>query len=309
MSLQTPILFCVFNRPDLTARVFRSIARQRPKRLLIACDGPRKSQPADRSLVQQTRDICQQIDWPCDVSTFFRHRNHGCRKHMAAAITWAFDLCEQLIILEDDCLPDLSFFSFCESLLDRFANDPRVMMVSGDNFQPATRGPGSYYFSKYSHIWGWASWRRAWQHYDLQMKSWPAARDNQMLRQFSCDENEQQYWTDIFDRQHAGQIETWDYSWAYACWEHRGLTVLPQTNLVSNIGFRADATHTTDAEHLLASRPTIAIDQLVHPSVVARDAAADVYSWRNVFCPVAWREASYSMNRNWLEKLSRRRAA
>ena len=161
MPLETPILFCVFNRPDLTARVWRVIAEQRPRHLLVACDGPRPGHAVDQKLVQRTRQICQQVDWPCDLVTFFREGNHGCRQQMADAISWAFQLHERVIILEDDCLPDPSFFPYCETLLDRYAVEQRIMMISGDNFQPIPRGRDSYFFSGYSHIWGWASWRRA----------------------------------------------------------------------------------------------------------------------------------------------------
>jgi hypothetical protein len=285
MALNTPVLFCIFNRPDLTRRVWNAIARQRPRQLLVAADGPRPEYPADGDLVQQCRDICRGIDWPCQVETFFRESNRGCRRQMAEAIGWAFAQHERLIILEDDCLPDDSFFRFCEILLARFASDERVMMISGDNFQPAPRGPFSYYFSRYSHIWGWASWRRAWQHFDLPMRTWPAFREAGRLREVGCDDEETRYWTGIFDRQHAGQINTWDYSWAYACWQRRGLTVLPQTNLVSNIGFRADGTHTRDPASEWANREVVPLRKMVHPAVISADLVADEYTWRHVFRP------------------------
>ena len=242
LSLQTPILFCVFNRPDLTRQVFDRIAQQRPQRLLLACDGPRQESPTDQRLVNEVREIVTAVDWPCQVQTYFADQNRGCRQQMANAISWGFEQAERLIILEDDCLPDPSFFGYCESLLERYAGDPQVMMISGDNFQPAATTPNSYYFSAYSHIWGWASWRRAWQHYDLAMSDWPEHRANgdaaEILGPFCTDENETAYWRGVFDRQHAGQIDTWDYSWAYSCWANGGLTILPESNLVSNIGFR-----------------------------------------------------------------------
>lgn len=310
MHLETPVLFCVFNRPDLTRRVFDAIAQQRPRKLLLACDGPRQTKSQDELLVAETRAVLERIDWPCDVETFFRQKNQGCRTQMADAITWGFSRHERLIILEDDCLPGPSFFTFCEKLLDHYATDERVMMISGDNFQPVRRSERSYYFSNYAHIWGWASWRRAWTNYDLEMTSWPVFRDQELLREFACCDNEYHYWTDVFDRQHAGSIETWDYSWAFACWKHRGYTILPETNLVSNIGFRSDGTHTTDAEHHLANQPVGTVDFITHPSVVARDAIADEYTWRNVFCPpVLNREETVRIRKAITQRLTGGRAA
>lgn len=309
MSLKTPVLFCIFNRPDLTRRVFREIARQRPRQLLIACDGPRSTHPQDLRLVAEARQVCELIDWPCSVSTFFHDQNRGCRQQMAEAITWGFETCERLIILEDDCLPDPTFFQFCESLLERFATDERVMSISGNNFQAGPRSAASYYFSKYPHIWGWASWRRAWQHYDLEMRDWQKYRGTDLIKQFSFDEHEERYWTDIFDKQSAGEIDTWDYSWTFNCWQKAGLAVLPETNLVTNIGFRDDATHTTETGHHLDGIPSEPIPQVIHPPVVAQDKGADDYTWKTIFCPPTWNEQYYSNKKHRLQKWIGRRAA
>ncbi len=285
MNCNVPILLCVFNRPDLTERVFAAIARQRPRHLLIAADGPRPELPGDDQLVRQTRQIASRVDWPCQLLTRFEESNIGCRHQMARAISWALDVHEQVIVLEDDCLPDPTFFGFCESLLHRFACNPRIMMISGDNFQSQPRSAFSYYFSKYAHIWGWATWRRAWQHFDLEMREWPRQKQAGLINRWCGDAEERAYWTSIFDRQHASEIDTWDYSWAFACWARSGLTVLPETNLVSNIGFRADGTHTIDASSRLANQPVQGISKLRHPPVIARDLRADNDTWRNVFAP------------------------
>ena len=249
------------------------------------------------------------VDWPCSVSTFFHDQNRGCRQQMAEAITWGFSECERLIILEDDCLPDPTFFNFCDSLLERFAADERVMSISGNNFQENRRNVTSYYFSKYAHIWGWASWRRAWQHYDLEMSDWQHARSTDLVKRFSTDDHEQRYWTDIFDKQAAGEIDTWDYSWAFTCWQRSGLTVLPETNLVTNIGFRNDATHTTEAGHHLGELPLVPITQWVHPSIIAQDRWADAFTWKKIICPPAWREQFYSKKKKRLQKWFGRQAA
>lgn len=283
--LTTPIAFLIFNRPETTKRVFESIRAARPARLLIVADGPRPHREGEVEKVAATRQIVSQIDWPCEVATNFSETNLGCKQRVASGLTWAFQQSESLIILEDDCVPHPSFFGYCEQLLERYADDERVMMISGDNFQPAQRTPNSYYFSRWSHIWGWASWRRAWDHFDVEVASWPETKFDRELRSvFGCDA-EYEHWCGVLDRQHAGEIDTWDFPWQYACWKQRGLTVLPETNLISNIGFGNDATHTTDSLSRLANLPTAEIGPLRHPSEVAANEEADRHTWENIFCP------------------------
>ncbi len=238
MSFDVPILLCVFNRPGLTAQVFDAIARQKPKRLLIAGDGPRADRPDDLELVERTKTILERIDWDCTVQASFSPSNLGCRAQMAKSITWGFEHCERLIILEDDCVPNDSFFPYCRELLEHYADDERIMTVSGNTYPTTGFNKFNYRFSKYPLIWGWASWRRAWQHYDLEMRRWQEPTiQKQVLDEFTECESERNFWRDIFDRQSAGQINTWDYSWTFACWANQGLTILPRQNLVSNIGF------------------------------------------------------------------------
>jgi hypothetical protein len=286
MAFDVPILFCVFNRPELTSRVFEAIARRRPKTLLIAGDGPRSNWHSDPDLVQQTRDVVSRIDWQCDVRTRFSPTNLGCRRQMAEAITWGFEEHERLIILEDDCVPNDSFFSYCREMLDRYEDQPQVMTVSGNSYPTTGYRDDSYRFSKYPLIWGWASWRRAWQHYDLKMNNWRSVDiQKKVLDRFTSDEQEREFWRDIFDRQHRGQINTWDYSWTFACWENNGLAVLPRENLVSNIGFGDHATHTFDITSPMANRQTrpLTIDR--HPDRIDRDLEADEEVRRIVFEP------------------------
>ena len=174
MPCSTPVLFCLFNRPAETVRVFEAIRRQRPPLLLVAQDGPRPDHRDDPPQIEACRRVLERVDWPCEVRWNCAESNLGCRHRMATAISWGFAQSERLIILEDDCLPADSFFPFCEQLLEHYADEPRVMLVSGNHFQPRPRGEGSYYFSKFAHIWGWASWRRAWKGFDLEMNAWEA---------------------------------------------------------------------------------------------------------------------------------------
>ena len=304
MSLETPILFCIYNRPELTAQVFSAIAQQRPKRLLIAADGPKPEKPGDGERVRATRQIVERVDWPCDVETDFSFENLGCKSRMSSGIDWAFQRSERLIILEDDCLPTPEFFPFCETLLERYSDDDRVMMISGDNFQQEPRGDASYYFSKWSHIWGWASWRRAWALYDVEMKTWPQVRQQELLRAVCENDFEFEHWKKTFDQQYAGKIDTWDYAWAYSCWTNNGLTILPQKNLVSNLGFGPDATHTTDTASPLQRLPVGQLGTLSHPTVMARNQLADLDTLNRYFLPQPPQRRKNRL-RQWIQRVKR----
>jgi len=171
-EFNTPILFLVFNRPNTTQRVFNVIRQVKPKQLFVAADGPRRDKGADEEKCEATREIVKQIDWDCEVKTLFREENLGCGKAVSSAITWFFENVEEGIILEDDCLPNLDFFGYCEELLDRYRDNREVMFIGGDNFQKGKKwGDASYYFSAYNHVWGWATWKRTWDIYDFKLDS------------------------------------------------------------------------------------------------------------------------------------------
>ena len=283
--LNTPILFCNFNRPKLTKQVFASIRAQRPKTLFLSCDGPRAEQPDDIANVAAVRSILNGVDWKCDVRTRFAEENLGCKGAMASAIDWAFEHSEDLIILEDDCLPSSTFYDYCHNLLERWRDDRRVMMISGNNFQPRPTSSNSYYFSRWTHIWGWATWKRAWDTFEVDIKSWPQLRQTQQLKNIIPDPTEYSHWSRIFDAQHAGHIDTWDFPWMYTVWANNGMSVLPERNLVSNIGFGEDATHTLDPESVLAGLPAHDVDEIIHPERVEINLLADRYTWESVFLP------------------------
>jgi hypothetical protein len=252
-----PILFLTFNRPDTTARVFDAIRAARPARLYVAGDGPRADRPGEAERCAEVRHLATQIDWPCEVKTLFRDQNLGCRHAVHSAITWFFEHEPEGIILEDDCLPDPSFFMFCGEMLDRYRENPRIMCVTGNNFQSDMRGwPHSYYYSIYNHCWGWASWRRAWTLYDaeLDLLDDPAAREK--LRAVSSVPGFEAFWTSTLQKVRDGSISAWDYPWTWSCFLHGGLTCTPSVNLVSNIGFGKEATHTTNEASHLANMPT-----------------------------------------------------
>jgi hypothetical protein len=271
MALQTPVAFLIFNRPDLTQRVFDAIAAQRPRRLLVVADGPRHESEA--ILCERTREIIAQVDWPCEVSTDFSAVNLGCKGRVSSGLDWVFSQVEEAIILEDDCLPSPSFFAFCEAMLNKYRAEERIMHIGGANFQNGfQRTPYSYYFSRYAHVWGWASWRRAWQFYDVAMTSWPQ-RKKAVLAPLSIT-SERRHWQVVLEAVRAGSIDTWDCQWLYACWERNSLSIVPEVNLVSNLGFRPDATHT---KHLdtRAQLPFAMLDDLRHPPQIERQVEAD----------------------------------
>jgi hypothetical protein len=274
--LGTPVLFLVFNRPDLTARTFELIRQAKPRRLFVAADGPRDGVENEKLRCEETRRAASAVDWHCDVQTLFRDRNLGCRDAVHAAIDWYFDHVDCGIILEDDCLPDPTFFRYCGELLDRYREDERVMSVTGQNLQfGQRRGPASYYFSCFAHIWGWASWRRAWslnspaKHRDYLN----TIRETRILRDY-FGEFAESTWIRTFDDVLEGKINTWDYPWMLTCWAQSGLTATPNVNLISNIGFDGRGTHTQSRNHM-AEIPSGSIDQMIHPSSVIRDAVAD----------------------------------
>lgn len=283
MSLSTPVGFLIFNRPDLTEQVFAAIAQAKPKKLFVVADGARHSEEAEKC--EKTRAVIEKVDWDCEVLTNFSDTNMGCGRRIASGLDWVFSQVEEAIFLEDDMLPAPSFFHFCETMLDRYRDDDRIMHINGDNSYNQDRTGYSYYFSKYVHVWGWASWRRAWQHYDYSMKTWAQFQREGMF-ELVCDcPYEQQYWAEIFEQMYEDPqiINTWDYQWMYACWSQGGLAIAPSKNLISNLGFnRADAAHTV-GDDPRAKLSTTDLWNIEHPPFVVRHRAADLHTFDYVF--------------------------
>lgn len=255
--IHSPVVFLIFNRPEQTARIFATIRAARPARLLVVADGPRPGRAGEEELCRKTRSVLDGVDWPCDVLRNFSDINMGCGRRVSSGLDWAFAQVEEAIILEDDCLPDPSFFPYCVELLERYRSDERIMMISGNNFQNgASRTPNSYYFSQFTHCWGWATWRRAWQHYDFTMSEWRQRRSTQRIKAIAKNPELELRWRQCFDAVMAGKIDTWDYQWVYCMLARNGLSIVPDINLVANIGFGAAATHTftADPRYIVPSR-------------------------------------------------------
>jgi hypothetical protein len=286
MSLQTPVAFMVFNRPEPTRRVFEAIRQARPPKLLVICDGPRANVEGDAERVAEVRQIVAEgVDWPCEVLTNYAPANLGCRERVFSGLDWAFEQVEEAIILEDDCLPDPSFFSYCETLLERYRDEPAVMHIGANNFQGwRRRSLSSYFFSKYNHIWGWATWRCAWRQIDRDALCWLSPEGKARVEATFDSPEERAYWSAIFDAvaSPATRPNTWDYSWTLTCWAHGGLSVYPERNLVENIGFGPLATHTVG--HTSPWQiPARTIGPLVHPRKIVRNVAADRLTFRSNF--------------------------
>jgi hypothetical protein len=271
-----PVIFIIFNRPETTRQAFEAIRAAKPGQLLVIADGPPSDRPGEAEKCAATRAIIDGVDWECEVKTNFSEANMGCRLRVSSGITWAFGLVEKAIILEDDCVPSASFFHYCDELLDLYENDERVMMVSGDNH---LFGQGemanSYYFSRYPHVWGWATWRRAWAKYDLSMAHWPEIRDRKLFDQYLPKRGERYHWNSAFQSVYEGHIDTWDYQWVYSIWANSGLSIAPSRNLVRNIGFHAEATH-TQGDSVYSSLEAAELGMpLTHPATVLADSDKD----------------------------------
>jgi hypothetical protein len=283
-DFKTPILFLIYKRPDTTARVFKTIRNIKPKNLFVAADGPISENPEEKERCEAARNVITNVDWDCDIQKLLREKNLGCKFAVSSAITWFFENAEEGIILEDDCLPDPSFFWFCQELLKYYRNDKRISMISGNNFQNGiTRGNGSYYFSKHPHIWGWATWRRAWDKYDVNMNTYPLFAKTDQLANVFANTDEQRYWYRLLDKTFRGEIDTWDYQWFYTVWQQNGLSIIPNMNLVSNIGYGHQATRTKRDKDGLANLKTQRLEEIIHPKSVVANKDADGYDFISRF--------------------------
>jgi hypothetical protein len=292
----TPLLLIAWRRPHTLRQVIDAIRPVAPTRLFVACDGPNPERPGEAEKVAATRAVIEhEIDWPCQIDRLYSNVNQGCRLGVSRAITWFFEQVEEGIILEDDCVPHPDFFPYCATLLERYRHDTRVWCISGNNFQNGQwRGDGSYYFSRYNHCWGWASWRRCWQHYDADLSQWPALRDSGLLNTIFEDPLERNYWSRIWQRLvDEGSPDSWAYRWTFTCLANGGLTALPNRNLVRNVGFGCDATHT-----IYESSPTL-IDEGLEgteaPGFLLRDSRADRYSFDHIFGGLSARRSACVM--------------
>ncbi|WP_295668034.1 nucleotide-diphospho-sugar transferase [uncultured Mucilaginibacter sp.] len=296
------VLFVIFNRPETTKRVFEAIRIAQPKRLYIAADGPREGYPEDTELCKQTRQVLSQIDWECELKTLFREENAGCKYGVSAAITWFFGQEEEGIVLEDDCLPANSFFKFCDTLLEKYRYDTRIRHITGCNLQFGKKwGDASYYFSNRTHVWGWASWRRVWNDYDVNLTKYDGAEVRAQLKNIYDNDFVADAWTNIFNELKAGKINSWAYPLDLCNFFNNGLIIIPNDNLISNIGFSQGATHTTDEKSPYAEIALTEIDGITDPDFFVPQKQADL--------SIMYRDFNIEQrrkNKAWHRKLKRR---
>ena len=277
-SLNAPVLLLIFNRPDTTKIVFDAIKQAKPKRLYIAADGPRQNVEDDAEKCSQARQIATSLNWNCEIKTLFRAKNLGCKYSVSSGIDWFFKWEEMGIILEDDTVPSQTFFWFCQELLEKYKNDYRIMHINGTNFfwNKIQYSNADYFFSQYGNIWGWASWRRAWKLYDVNLKDWDCLNGNYLKKVFS-NKNERIIRKQQIEKILNGQLDTWDYQWILYKYVNAGLSIIPKSNLVKNIGFIQDSTHTKMNEKDI--RSNLPIQEIAlplnHPQYVFSDIEYD----------------------------------
>jgi hypothetical protein len=289
----TPVLFLIFNREDTTQKVFEAIRLQKPKYLFVAADGPRKNKEGETEKCRRVRELIQ-VDWDCELKTLFRAENLGCKTAVSEAITWFFDQVEQGIILEDDCLPDPSFFLYCEELLDRYKDDTRIGHIGGNCFLPGIiQEDLSYDFCSFAHIWGWASWRRVWKNYDVNLSYWTKYKNNRdKIDDLFNSMREKTYFSSFISDtlSEKKKINTWDTQYQFSLRTQSQLSIYPAVNLVTNIGLDSEtATHTKGNNHKLLI-PASAIQlPLKHPQYIMRNKKIDnltigklFFSWKRL---------------------------
>jgi FkbM family methyltransferase len=282
-NFETPILFLIFNRPDLTKVSFEQIAQVKPKKLYIAADGPRIDVKNERETCQKTlNQVLQRVDWECEVFQKINPVNLGCGKAVSSAINWFFEQEEEGIILEDDCLPDPSFFDYCATMLERYRHDDQVFSISGNNLVHNFHIAHDYLFSKYTHVWGWATWKRSWELYDFSLSLWNRKETQFKIKQWLSQE-EFNYWYGLFDQSMNFQIDTWDYQLLFSSFIHEKLNVHPKKNLVRNIGFGQNATHTKDANSRFSQLKTSSFKETKRTSKIELDKAYDKMVFEYVF--------------------------
>ncbi|MBD1908900.1 glycosyltransferase family 2 protein [Funiculus sociatus GB2-A5] len=275
--MKTPVALLIFKRPETTEKVFEAIRQAKPPKLLVVADGPRADKPGEAEQCAAARAIIDRVDWDCEVLKNYSDVNLGCGLRPATGITWVFEQVEEAIIFEDDCLPHPTFFQFCEELLSKYRNDERVMAIAGTSLVGEWRSPlQSYYFSQFGGNWGWASWRRAWKFFDYNIKLFPQLLEAQFLEHYLREPKYYLYWKKLFQEIYEFPDRScWDYQWLLACWMQNGLRICPEVNLITNIGFGANATHTF-SDNPLANVQTQEINlPLKHPQFMIQDFQAD----------------------------------
>lgn len=301
-AVQSPILLLVYNRPEATSVLFEKIREMRPPQLFVAADGPTEG-TGEGEKCAEVRAVIEQVDWDCVVTTLYRDDHLGCRKAVSSAISWFFTHVEEGIILEDDCIPNNSFFRFCDEMLVYYKDDKRVMQVCGSNLVGNSGVRESYFFSRFGSIWGWATWRRAWEYYDVDMKLWPMVKREKML-DFYCRGLDEKKWRErLFDRVFNHEIDTWDFQWTFAKLMQSGVSAVPRENLIDNIGFHQDSTHTKKKPDHIKKLMQMEMEfPLQHPMTLVSHKRLDNYFFTKIAKKNQRRALIYSIVRRLLRR-------
>lgn len=275
-GLTAPVVFVIFNRPDTTVKVFNEIKKARPAKLYVIADGPRENVPDDKDRCRETRSVIDNVDWDCEVMKNYSEVNLGCGIRPSSGFSWVFEQEEYAIILEDDCVPSQSFFKFCQEMLILYKDDTRIWVVSGNNYtEERKRNKDSYFFSRYGHSWGWATWKRAWEHFDYYMKTWPKFRDRKYMYDIFNSKKEIEYFTKNFNNVYKDPSSVWDYQFAFTIFSNGGLSIVPSSNLVTNIGFVGTHSNQKNKYH---KRPVNdKFEVIKHPDFIIRNTWYDDY--------------------------------
>ncbi len=282
MSICAPVLLVVFNRPFTTQKVFEKIREAGIKKLYISADAPRKENKEDELNCEMVKNIIMKVDWGCNVKYRFSKTNQGCGWGVYNAIDWAFKYEDRLIILEDDCIPALPFFSYCDELLEKYFNDTRIWIISGNQYnEEAVTSPHSYFFSRYGQSQGWATWKRCWKEMDMSLSKYPVFLQQGLLKSAYIDEKEASFFKRKFDRIYNDdslKSNIWDFQFNFVIRTNGGLSIVPRKNLVSNIGYIGTHSNTKCHFH---DRPVDESFKIIsHPDFILPDLDYDRYHFK-----------------------------
>jgi hypothetical protein len=280
--MNTPVALIIYHRPKMTAKVIGSLREVKPSEVFVIADGPQNQ--LDVGKCNETRALIKSIDWKCKIYKNYSPINLGLRKRVVSGLDWVFSKVDRAIILEDDLVIDKSFYRFCEEMLEKYRNNTRIISIAGDNFLFGKyKIKESYFFSRYTYSWGWATWKRAWKLYDDTMRNWPGIKKLKVLKNSIKEYDVLAYWSKVFDLTYQRGIGSWAYCWTYTAFVHNMLSIVPSVNLVSNIGIGKGATHTLIKSKVFGV-PTFEMHfPLRYVKMVARDSRADFIIERNLY--------------------------
>jgi len=285
-SPKPAVLLINFNRVDATKKSLQAIRNWKPVKLYLACDGPRADHPEDVKTIESVKALLTKIDWPCEVQQLYQSKNLGCKNGPLSAIDWLFENESKGIILEDDCIPSLSFFDFASAMLEQYEANDKIWHIAGSNFinLPKTNSD-SYFFSKYPHIWGWATWRSRWLNAKRNYEELEQLSKNEFITDILADQPQFQYWNQAFELCRDNKMDAWDYMWTYSMWVEQKFAIIPALNMVSNIGFEKSATHHKVPVKKLTNIQTHDLSNIQHPNKI-ESSGFDEKIWKEILKPI-----------------------